>query len=170
MTVKFKYKFNFEKFARFRVEPFYNSKWVTKLITKLMKSGKRSIIERKVYEVLHIVKQRTLKKNIAHYLTQYLYETKTLIDLRLRRQWNRLLPVPFPLKLRRQLIKAMSNLIYKIRQNPQEGKKKKWRIKTRILYVLLDLQKKKRSPLAKKRDIYNNKVTFAGRYLRYRWK
>lgn len=170
MAIKFKHKFNIEKFVRFRVEPIYNSKWTTKMITKLMKSGKRSIIERKIYEVFHIIRKKFLKKNIAQYLTQYLYETKPLMDLRLRRQWNRLVPVPFPLKLRRQLIKAMSNLVYKIRENPQEGKRKKSKIKSRILSILLNMQKKKESQLAKKRDIYNNKVVFAGRYLRYRWK
>ena len=165
MAIQFKYKFNFERFARFRTEPFYHSKWITKLTTKLMKSGKRAVMERRIHEVLKIVKVKTQSKNIAQYITRYLYTIKPIIELKLRRQWNRLIPVPFPLKLRRQLIKAMSNLIYKIRENPH-----KLRIKTRIRQELLDMQKKQESALALKRDSYTNKVIFSGKFWSKRWK
>jgi len=165
MAIQFKHKFNFEKFARFRAEPFYHSKWITKLITKLMKSGKRAVMERKIYEALRIIKIKTQNKNLAQYLTRYLYTIKPIIELRLRRQWNRLIPVPFPLKLRRQLIKAMSNLINKIRENPN-----KLRIKTRVRWELLEIQKKQESVLALKRDAYTHKVIFSGKFWSKRWK
>jgi len=53
----------------------------------------------------------------------------------------------------------MSNLIYKIRENPH-----KLRIKTRIRQELLDMQKKQESALALKRDSYTNKVIFSGKF------
>jgi len=51
-----------------------------------MKSGKRAVMERKIYEALRIIKIKTQNKNLAQYLTRYLYTIKPIIELRLRRQ------------------------------------------------------------------------------------
>lgn len=167
MAIKFKTIQNIQKYNRFRSEPFYNSKWTTKLITKLMKSGKRAVIEKKIFEVLAVIRNESESKNMAHYLIQYLYTIKPLMEIKLRRQWSRLVPVPFPLKIRHQLIKALSNLVYKIREN---NGRKKLKLKTRILFELRNIQQGKSSPLALRRDEFYNKLIFAGRYIRYRWK
>ena len=51
-----------------------------------MKSGKRAVMERRIHEVLKIVKVKTQSKNIAQYITRYLYTIKPIIELKLRRQ------------------------------------------------------------------------------------
>ena len=133
-----------------------------------MKSGKKARIEKIVYNNFSILKFQIEPCNyqsVAHFLTIKLELIKSVFELKLRRRGRQFVHVPFPLKPRRQLVKALSSLVYQIRK--KKGFKKS--LQTRMLAAFLNLNQINDVKLIKERNCLYDKVIKNKNNTRFRW-
>lgn len=122
-----------------------------------MQSGKKARIEKMVYNNFSILKfqiQPYHYNTVAQFLTIKLELIKSVFELKVRRRGRQFIYVPCPLKPRRQLIKALSSLVYQIRK--KRGFQKS--LQTRMLAAFLNLNQIKDVKLIKERNSLYDKV------------
>jgi len=91
-------------------DPRYNSTEVTKIINRVMISGKKSIAIKHVYNALEIIKKETKEKPLDVLLSA-LDNIKPRVEVRSRRVGGAAYQVPMPVTPRRQLALAIRWLV-----------------------------------------------------------
>ncbi|MBU0578584.1 30S ribosomal protein S7 [Patescibacteria group bacterium] len=97
----------------------YGSSKVTKLINKVMKSGKKTVAQKQVYQALEIVKEKT-KKNPVEVLEQVLDRIRPQIEVRSRRVGGASYQVPMPVIPRRASSLAIRWLVVEANKRPNK--------------------------------------------------
>lgn len=98
----------------------YKSTEVTKLINKVMESGKKSIAERQVYNALEIVKQVS-KQDELEVLKTAIENIKPRMEVRSRRVGGAAYQVPMPVTPRRQFALALRWLVSEANKLPNSS-------------------------------------------------
>ncbi len=98
-------------------DPIFNNKLVSNLIKKIMKSGKKTVAERHVYDTLEIIKQRQKKDPIEVFETA-LRNITPQMEVRSRRVGGAAYQVPTPIKGRRGTSLALRWLVEGARKRP----------------------------------------------------
>ncbi len=98
-------------------DPIYDNRLVTKLINKIMFSGKRSIAQKHVYKTLELIKQKT-KEDPLLVLRQAIDNAKPSMEVRSRRVGGAAYQVPVPVKGDRREALAIRWLIAAARKRP----------------------------------------------------
>jgi len=80
----------------------YHNLTVSKLINYAMKSGKKSIAQKQVYQALELLQKKDPKTNIVDILEQALDNIKPKIEVRPRRIGGAVYQVPVPVRAHRQ--------------------------------------------------------------------
>ena len=88
----------------------YKSKLIAKLITKSMKSGKKTVAEKEVYKAMEIVKDKT-QKNPIEVFSKALENIKPEMEVRPRRVGGAAYQVPMQVRGRRKESLALRWLI-----------------------------------------------------------
>ncbi len=82
-------------------DPKYNDPLLGRLITKIMKGGKRSIAEKVVYQALHIISEQT-KEDPLKIFKEALGNLKPRLEVRSRRVGGATYQVPMEVRMERQ--------------------------------------------------------------------
>jgi len=97
-------------------DPVYNNQLVTKMINKIMVSGKKTIAQKHVYKALDIIKTKTKVDNPIDILREAIDNAKPSMEVRSRRVGGAAYQVPTPVRGDRRealairwLIKAARN-------------------------------------------------------------
>lgn len=98
-------------------DPKYNNKNVTRLVGRLMWSGKRSLAERIVYDALALVEERS-KRNPIEVFEQALRQATPVLEVKPRRVGGSTYQVPVEIRSERKLALAMRWLIASSRNRP----------------------------------------------------
>lgn len=98
----------------------YHSLTVSKLINYAMKSGKKSISRRQVYQALESLHKKDPKAKVVDILEQALDNIKPKIEVRPRRIGGAVYQVPAPVQARRQDSLSIRWLVQSARQRPNK--------------------------------------------------
>lgn len=98
-------------------DPKYNNKNVTRLVGRLMWSGKRSLAERIIYDALALVEERS-KRNPIEVFEQALRQATPVLEVKPRRVGGSTYQVPVEIRSERKLALAMRWLIASSRNRP----------------------------------------------------
>jgi len=91
-------------------DPVYQDKTISKLINKIMVSGKKSIAQNHVYTAFEQVKRKT-KSEPLEVFSQALDNIKPKMEVRSRRVGGAAYQVPYPVRGKRQILLAIKWLI-----------------------------------------------------------
>ena len=100
-------------------DPIYQSFMVAKLINSAIRDGKKTVIQKQVYNALDILKKET-KENSLTVLEQALDNIKPKVEVRPRRIGGAVYQVPTPVRSNRQLSLALRWLINVSRLKPNK--------------------------------------------------
>lgn len=95
----------------------YDSVKVSQLINRVMKSGKKTIAQRQVYNAFEIIKEKTSRKPLEVY-EEVLTKIQPQIEVRTRRVGGASYQVPMPVKSRRAYSLALRWLINEANKRP----------------------------------------------------
>lgn len=95
-------------------DPVYNSLLVTRLINRVMKSGKKTIARKQVYKALELVEKKTKLKSMVVF-NQVIDNLRPSVEVRSRRVGGAAYQVPMPVKGLRQNSLAIRWLILSAR-------------------------------------------------------
>jgi small subunit ribosomal protein S7 len=98
-------------------DPKYNNKDITRMISRLMLSGKRSLAERIMYNALDLIEQRA-KRNPVEIFQNALRLATPVIEVKPRRVGGATYQVPVEIRGERRLALAMRWLITSARNRP----------------------------------------------------
>jgi small subunit ribosomal protein S7 len=98
-------------------DPKYNNKDITRMISRLMLSGKRSLAERIMYSALEIIEQRA-RRNPVEIFQNALRAATPVIEVKPRRVGGATYQVPVEIRGERRLALAMRWLIASARNRP----------------------------------------------------
>ncbi|MFZ5365699.1 MAG: 30S ribosomal protein S7 [Patescibacteria group bacterium] len=91
-------------------EPLFGSKLVAKLINRTMKSGKKSVAQKQIYQAFELVREKTKKDPIVVF-NQALENIKPQMEVRPRRIGGAAYQVPMPVRGERKETLAIRWLI-----------------------------------------------------------
>jgi ribosomal protein S7 len=138
-----------------------------------MIDGKKAIIERIVYSVFAKLKNQIKYITTSQFLVNKLVEAQSVIELKVRRRSRKYILVPFPIKIRRQLTRSLSKLVYLIRgvhgKNRNKKKRLKISLKQRVLIGLSNLNNPTGNKLLTIKAKYYSKIIQNKNYINYRW-
>ena len=97
----------------------YGSVKVAQLINKVMKSGKKTIAQRQVYQAFEIVKEKT-KRNPVEVYEEVLEKIQPQIEVRTRRVGGASYQVPMPVRSRRAFSLALRWLVLESNKRPNK--------------------------------------------------
>lgn len=97
----------------------YGSSIVARLINKVMKSGKKTVAQKQVYQALEIIKEKT-KKDPVKILEEVLDKIKPQIEVRSRRVGGASYQVPMPVRPRRASSLAIRWLVIEANKRPNK--------------------------------------------------
>lgn len=95
-------------------DPIYNHKLVAKLINRSMKDGKKSVVQKQVYDAFEKIKEETKKEPLDVFL-QAIGNIKPTMEVRPRRVGGAAYQVPVPVRGRRKESLAIRWLIQSAR-------------------------------------------------------
>jgi len=98
----------------------YHSLTVSKLINYAMKSGKKSISQKQVYQALGLLHQKDPKAEVTDILERALDNIKPKIEVRPRRIGGAVYQVPAPVRAHRQDSLSIRWLVGSARQRPNK--------------------------------------------------
>lgn len=78
-------------------DPIYKNKLVTKLVTRSMRDGKKSVVQKEVYQAFELIKEKTKDDPIKVFSTA-LENIKPAMEIRPRRIGGAAYQVPMPVK------------------------------------------------------------------------
>lgn len=107
------------KKRRSQPDPIYNDVLVTKLINRIMKSGKKTIAQKHVYTALEEIKKKT-KKDPVEVFHQALENIKPKMEVRSRRVGGATYQVPYPVRGARRNSLAIRWLVESARSLPNQ--------------------------------------------------
>lgn len=91
-------------------DPVYKSRTVTKLVNKVMRSGKKSVAQTQVYKSLKLIKEKTKQEPLS-VLMKALDNIKPLMEVRSRRVGGAAYQIPMPVRAERKETLAIRWLI-----------------------------------------------------------
>jgi len=100
-------------------DPIYNSQLVTRLINRVMRSGKKTVAQKQVYRAFDLVHRQT-KEDALVVFTQALENIKPKMEVRPRRVGGAAYQVPMPVRGRRRESLAVRWLILAARSRPNK--------------------------------------------------
>lgn len=105
-----------------RPDGLFRNLCITKFTNKLMRSGKKTVIEKILHPILIDFKVRTSSENMSLFLTSSVEMIKLPIEMRLRRRGREFIQVPFPVKTRRQYLNGVGVLVNEIKSGIRTAK------------------------------------------------
>jgi len=97
----------------------YGSVKVSQLINKAMKSGKKTIAQKQVYQAFEIIKEKT-KRNPIEVYEEVLQKIQPQIEVRTRRVGGASYQVPMPVRSRRAFSLALRWLVLESNKRPNK--------------------------------------------------
>ena len=97
----------------------YGSVKVSQLINKAMKSGKKTIAQKQVYQAFEIIKEKT-KRNPIEVYEDVLHKIQPQIEVRTRRVGGASYQVPMPVRSRRASSLALRWLVLESNKRPNK--------------------------------------------------
>jgi len=131
-------------------DPIYNNRLVGRLINRIMKSGKKTIAQKHVYQALKIIKGKT-KEDPLNSLRQAIDKIKPSMEVRPRRVGGTVYQVPMPVKGDRRESLAIRWLVLAARKQPN---KKYHTFSEKLAAEVLDNIKGEGGAIKKKQDAH----------------
>jgi len=128
-------------------DPRYNSVLVTRLINKIMKSGKKTIAEKIVYDAIDKIKSKS-KDEPINIFNEAINNIKPTVEVRSRRVGGATYQVPVEVKSKRSQALALRWLIDASR------KRKDKKMSDKIFNEIYDAYQNKGSAIKKKEDTH----------------
>ena len=142
-------------------DPRYNSVLVTRLINKIMKSGKKTIAEKIVYNAFENVEKNT-GKNGSDLLEQAVRNTSPILEVKSRRVGGSTYQVPVEVRPVRRNALGMRWMVEAARKRGEKS------MAQRLAAEMLDAAENKGSAVKKREDVHRmaeaNKA-----FAHYRW-
>jgi len=145
-------------------DPLYQSLLVTRLINRVMRSGKKTVAQRQIYRALDLIKEKT-KKNPLEILTQALDNIKPNMEVKPRRVGGASYQVPMPVRGDRKEALAIRWLIQIAKKRPN---KEYHHFYEKLAAEVLAAAKKEGGAIQKKQEI--ERMADANRaFSHFRW-
>lgn len=142
-------------------DPVYSDALVTKFVDCIMRSGKKSLAERIVYDALEIVKTKS-KGDPLDVLSKALENTKPILEVKSRRVGGATYQVPVEVRLHRQIALSVRWLAGFARK--RDGKT----MQERLAAEILDASQNRGGAVKRREDI--QKMAEANKaFVHYRW-
>jgi len=142
-------------------DPVHGDSLVTKLIDSIMRSGKKSLAERIVYDALEIIKTKS-KSDPLEVLSKALENTKPVLEVKSRRVGGATYQVPVEVRLHRQVALSVRWLTSFARK--RDGKT----MQERLAAEILDASQSRGGAVKRREDI--QKMAEANKaFVHYRW-
>lgn len=132
------------------LDPVYNSRLVTQLVNKVMKSGKKTIASKHVYQALDEASKK-LKKEPSEILRFALENVKPNMEVRPRRVGGAAYQIPMPVKGDRRLSLALRWLVQAARARPN---KEYHTFSKKLTAELIDAFNRTGGAVKKKQDVH----------------
>lgn len=162
MSQKIKTQEKFDLIFILKRDILYNSMWVNKFAGKLIKQGKKHLIEKSVNKAFTELKF-TFKKLPGFLLVKKIVELRPLLTYVNKRLGRKYHSVPFPIKERRQQILSL-NAIVKLIKNFDNHK-----LNGKIISILSNIFGSKKSYIVKQISDDVKHLTDSRIYLYLRW-
>lgn len=145
-------------------DPVYKSRQVSRLINRVMRSGKKDIAQKHVYEAFDLIKKQ-LKEEPLVVFYQVLENVKPSMEVRTRRVGGAAYQVPMPVKGDRKESLAVRWLVLCARKRPN---KEYHTFKEKLAAELVDAFNRQGGAVAKKKEI--ERIAAANRaFAHFRW-
>ena len=142
-------------------DPVYGDALVTKLVDCIMRSGKKSLAERIVYDALEIIKTKS-KSDPLEVFSKAMENTKPLLEVKSRRVGGATYQVPVEVRQHRQIALSVRWLTSFARK--RDGKT----MQERLAAEILDASQNRGGAVKRREDI--QKMAEANRaFVHYRW-
>jgi small subunit ribosomal protein S7 len=142
-------------------EPKYEDIMLARLITRLMKDGKRSVAEKIVYKALHLISERT-KEDPLKIFKEALGNIKPMLEVRSRRVGGATYQVPMEVRNTRQVALGLRWLVHYSRERSEKT------MQERLAGEIMDAHHNRGNAIKKREDIHRmaeaNKA-----FSHYRW-
>jgi small subunit ribosomal protein S7 len=142
-------------------DPKYHDRTVTKFINAMMHDGKKSLVERILYEALDLVAERA-KEDALGVFKRALDQVKPLVEVRSRRVGGATYQVPVEVRPQRRVSLGMRWLVQNARVRPEKS------MTDRLAGEILDAANGRGGAIKKKEDTHRmaeaNKA-----FAHYRW-
>ena len=142
-------------------DPKYNDRLISRLITRVMFDGKRSVAEKIVYSALHIISERT-KEDPLKIFKDSLVKIKPVVEVRSRRVGGATYQVPVDVRTERQVALGLRWLTSSARQRGEKTMQEK------LAGEILDALENRGNAVKKREDVHRmaeaNKA-----FSHYRW-
>lgn len=142
-------------------DPVHGDSLVTKLVDCIMRSGKKSLAERIVYDALDIIKTKS-KSDPLEVLSKALENTKPILEVKSRRVGGATYQVPVEVRMHRQTALSVRWLTGFARK--RDGKT----MQERLAAEILDASQNRGGAVKRREDI--QKMAEANKaFVHYRW-
>ncbi len=146
-------------------DPVYGSRLITRIITRVMKDGKKEIATNLVYDSLTIIKEKMKAENPLVVLRQALENIKPLTEVRSRRVGGAAYQVPVPVKGERKEALAIRWLVTASRSR---SNKEYHTFAAKLAAELMDAYNNLGMAIKKKQDVH--KMADANKaFAHFRW-
>jgi small subunit ribosomal protein S7 len=150
------------KKIKWQTDLIYNSVWLKKLTNKLMLKGKKSVVEKIVYNSIVSLKTK-FKKNPVALFDKTLLLARPIFIFVVKRVFSKNYQVPVPVNFRRQIITSLSWLVESIRDRKEN------RLEVKVFNEFSSFLQNKETSLTIKRNKHYDSVTENRINARYRW-
>ncbi len=135
------------------LDPLYQSRLVTRLINRVMKSGKKSVAQKQVYQALvALVQFEGFKdKSPLEILSTALENIKPVMEVRPRRIGGAAYQVPMPVKVDRREALAIRWLIQAAQKRPNKEYHEFWQ---KLAAEIIDAYHNNGAAVKKKQDVH----------------
>lgn len=145
-------------------DPIYNNRLITKLINKVMRSGKKTVAQREVYRAMAIIEEKTGESPVRVFETA-VQTVSPKMEVRPRRVGGASYQVPMEVKGTRRIHLALKWLIEAARNRPN---KEYHHFSEKLAAEIIDASKNL-GEAVKKRD-YSHKMAEANKaFAHFRW-
>lgn len=142
----------------------YDSVKVAQLINRVMKSGKKTVAQKQVYNAFEIVKEKTSRKPLEVY-EEILEKIQPQIEVRTRRVGGASYQVPMPVKSRRAYSLALRWLVNEANKRPN---KQYHSFAEKLAAEMLDILKNRGGTL-NRRDTSHKMADANKAFAHFRW-
>jgi small subunit ribosomal protein S7 len=142
-------------------DPVYKDPLVSKLINVLMKDGKKSIVEKLVYNSFQIIKKKT-KKNPLIILKHAINNIEPSLSLKSIKIAGKSYQIPFELSLQKQKNLAIKWLVDSVNNRSEKS------LTNRLYLEILNAYQQKGNAIKKKDEIHR-KAEANRTFIYYRW-
>lgn len=144
-------------------DPIYKNKLVTKLINKIMRSGKKSVAQNQVYEAFEIIRQKN--EDPLEVFNKAVQNVSPRMEVRSRRVGGAAYQVPMEVRPERKIVLALHWIIDASRKRPN---KEYHTFAQKFAVELLDAAQGQGGAI-KKRDIMHRMAEANRAFAHFRW-